>query len=248
MVTLLKNIGYWTFDSLLNGRASMRLRELEAVGVMPINRKIGGSYEAYLLSVAYYDAKVAAFEAAIAALPKQSMHQVPDDFLGKNVYKLVDLIQGRKQVEARAELLAHEGSSDKAYAGYSFVNTKKYFLDERAGLPYSAEKGGRVMGYLVHPAVYAAMEAAPVAGGYVGTGDGTMTGIVKAPIAGSEIITVTCTAAVVDGGTFSVVGSGSGAFGTATVGVPFVQDQIISFLINDGATDFIVGDAFTINI
>jgi hypothetical protein len=93
---------------------------------------------------------------------------------------------------------------------------------------------------------------APVAGApaFVGTGNGTMTGVTVFPgFTKTETITVTCVTAVANGGIFSVSGSLSGPLGLATVGVGFVapvDEQVIAFLINDGATDFIVGDAFTI--
>lgn len=61
----------------------------------------------------------------------------------------------------------------------------------------------------------------------------------------TETWTITCTAAAANAGTFSVTGSVSGVQDPATVGVAYV-DGGISFLITDGATDFIVGDSFTV--
>lgn len=80
--------------------------------------------------------------------------------------------------------------------------------------------------------------------GYTGTGDGTMTAVDALILAVTETWTVTCTAEIVDGGTFSVVGSVSGAKADATVGVAY-DNTFVSFLISDGATDFLVGDVFT---
>lgn len=80
----------------------------------------------------------------------------------------------------------------------------------------------------------------------VGTGNGTMTSVtVFNGQTVTETITATCVTAATDGGVFHVSGSVSGSLGLATVGVSFVSD-VISFTINDGATDFIVGDAFTV--
>lgn len=62
----------------------------------------------------------------------------------------------------------------------------------------------------------------------------------------TETWTITCTAAAANSGTFSVVGSVSGAQDPATVGVEYA-DGGISFLLTDGATDFIVGDAFVVS-
>lgn len=60
-------------------------------------------------------------------------------------------------------------------------------------------------------------------------------------------ITVTFTAAVPsNGGTFSVVGPDGAALANAVVGTPY--EGAINFTINDGVTDFAVGDIFTIAV
>ena len=79
------------------------------------------------------------------------------------------------------------------------------------------------------------------------TGDGTITSVNGDLRTPTETWTLTCTVAAVDGGTFSVVGSVSGAKADATVGVSYDNGQI-SFIINDGATDWAVGDTITIDI
>jgi hypothetical protein len=61
----------------------------------------------------------------------------------------------------------------------------------------------------------------------------------------TETWTVTCTVAATNGGTFSVVGSTSGAQANATVGTAY-DNSIIQFLIADGTTDFAVNDVFTL--
>lgn len=91
--------------------------------------------------------------------------------------------------------------------------------------------------------IVAATAGSPV---FTGTGDGTMTSVVAySGYTKTETITVKCVGAVTNGGTFSVTGSLSGPLGIATVGVNFVSNQI-SFIINDGATDFVVNDQFVI--
>ncbi len=84
--------------------------------------------------------------------------------------------------------------------------------------------------------------AAAVAG--ANTGNGTVSSIDTTVDTVSETWTLTCTAGGPTG-TFSVTGSVSGAQAAATVGTPYSNDYI-SFLINDGAVDFIIGDSFTI--
>lgn len=88
----------------------------------------------------------------------------------------------------------------------------------------------------------AAVDPAPA-----NTGNGTVSGIAGKEAAPVETITLTCTAAAANAGTFSVRGSVSGPLADATVGVAYVS-AIINFTINDGAVDFIVGDNFTIAV
>lgn len=84
-------------------------------------------------------------------------------------------------------------------------------------------------------------------------GDGTVTGVfVSDTFTKTETWTLSCIAAIANGGLFSVSGSVTGARGVATVGSAYTSNNItpanseIGFLINDGATDFAVGDSFTI--
>jgi hypothetical protein len=85
------------------------------------------------------------------------------------------------------------------------------------------------------------------------TGNGTVSGIVvNNNFTKTETWTLTCIAAIVNSGLFSVVGSVTGSRGVATVGSTFTSNTItpanseLQFLINDGATDFVAGDTFTI--
>jgi len=76
---------------------------------------------------------------------------------------------------------------------------------------------------------------------YVGTGNGTITGVSAGSAATAETITVTA----VDATHFSVTGSVSGNLGTATVGTPFTSGQL-NFTLNAGSTAFAPGDTFTV--
>jgi len=80
-----------------------------------------------------------------------------------------------------------------------------------------------------------------------GTGNGALVGLEASPAAVTETWTLTCTAAAVNGGTFSVTGSVSGAQPSATVGTPY-DNGLIKFTINDGSTDFAVGKQFQIPV
>lgn len=94
-------------------------------------------------------------------------------------------------------------------------------------------------------ALVAAVAGSP---SYSGTGNGTMTSVAAySGFTRTETITATLVTAVANGGVFNVNGSVSGPMGLATVGIAFTAPgNQISFTINDGATDFIVGDQFTV--
>ncbi|SFA72834.1 hypothetical protein [Azotobacter beijerinckii] len=73
------------------------------------------------------------------------------------------------------------------------------------------------------------------------TGTGTLAGLEASPASVTETRTLTCAAAAANGGTFSVVGSVSGAKANATVGAAY-DNGLLKFTLADGATDFVVGD------
>ncbi len=79
---------------------------------------------------------------------------------------------------------------------------------------------------------------------YSGTGNGTMTSLTGGSASIAETFTVACTVGGATG-TFTVVGSTSGALASATVGTPYSTTKI-AFTLNDGSTDFIIGDTFTV--
>jgi len=86
--------------------------------------------------------------------------------------------------------------------------------------------------------------------GYAGTGDGTISDVASPPPSLSETWTITCNlGGGVGVGTFTVVGSSSGAQADATVGEFYDgAGGLIEFLINDGPIDFIITDVFTVVI
>lgn len=78
------------------------------------------------------------------------------------------------------------------------------------------------------------------------TGNGTCTDVSLGAAAKIGTYTITCTATSADGGTFSVVDPDKIQLADAEVGTAYAGP--INFIINDGATDFIVGDKFTIPV
>lgn len=88
--------------------------------------------------------------------------------------------------------------------------------------------------------------AAATAGGS-NTGNGTVTVDASTPVIAKGQIgtyTATCITAAVNGGTFRVTDPSGNVLGDVAVAATFANQ--IKFVINDGATDFVVGDTFTI--
>jgi len=250
-ITILKNDGVFIYDDYRKGRAGQRMAELQDDGFHAIRREDNGDIKAYLMSAPDYDAALAAAQAVIAALPAANISEVADDYLGANISSMIDLVLGNAQVIASIPKTANEGLNEDAFKAFSIVKTKQYYLDNKDEPKPTGDEvlaGGQKLAYLLHPAHYALLVAAPVAGGYVGVGDGVMSEIYQNLTKSvTEVITVTCTVPAPGAGDFSVMGSVSGALGTATAGIPFSSD-VISFLISPGAIDFLAGDAFTINV
>jgi hypothetical protein len=92
--------------------------------------------------------------------------------------------------------------------------------------------------------VFPALVSAAVADGD-NTGNGTVGSLTVNAGAPAETWTLTLITAAANGGTFSVVGSVSGAKANATVGSAY-NNGSVAFTIADGSTDFVVGDTFTI--
>lgn len=90
-------------------------------------------------------------------------------------------------------------------------------------------------------------DGVPTTGADVGTGDGTMTGVEGRRELKVGTYTLTCITAATNGGVFSVADPDGNLLENATVTVAYESDQL-AFIINDGATDFIVGDTFTVAV
>lgn len=83
---------------------------------------------------------------------------------------------------------------------------------------------------------------------YAGTGNGTLT--LANPSTSSKVVdgrwSIRCISAAANGGTFRVERPDGTEAGTVAVGAAFNKE--IKFTINDGATDYVVGDEFAINV
>lgn len=121
--------------------------------------------------------------------------------------------------------------------------------------PDFTQNAGEYFGYFGQIAAGSLVPATggPAVAGGSNVGNGTVSGIgVSDVFTKTETWTLVCIHAVVNGGVFAVSGSITGARGNATVGSAYTSNSIvpgnseIGFLINDGATDFVIGDSFTI--
>ena len=79
------------------------------------------------------------------------------------------------------------------------------------------------------------------------TGDGTCTGVAAGAQVKLGAYTLTCIAAAANAGDFEVRDPDDYTLGQATVGSAYASEQI-NFTLNDGSTDFAVGDKFTIAV
>lgn len=81
------------------------------------------------------------------------------------------------------------------------------------------------------------------------TGNGTLTLDVTAPVAAKAkngVYRAVCIEPAADGGTFTVENPDGVEIGRVAVGATFDSD--VKFVIADGATDFVAGDAFSITV
>lgn len=79
------------------------------------------------------------------------------------------------------------------------------------------------------------------------TGNGTCTDVTAGQKVKTGTYTLTCIDAATDAGNFEVRDPDDTTLGQATVAVAYTSEQI-NFTLNDGATDFAVGDKFTIAV
>lgn len=105
--------------------------------------------------------------------------------------------------------------------------------------------GSVVMGEVVGKVTKSTPTTGTADGG--NTGDGTCTDVTAGAEAEIGTYTLECVAASTDGGTFKVVAPDGDALPDAEVGTAYTNEQI-NFTLNDGATDFAVGDIFTIEV
>lgn len=116
---------------------------------------------------------------------------------------------------------------------------------------YSREKvtvlSGEVLAIL--EVIGAAENSTPATGTADGgnTGNGTCTGVAAGTDTQIGDYVLECVSAVADAGVFEVTSPDGDALPDAIVAVAYTNTQL-NFTLNDGATDFVVGDKFTVTV
>lgn len=140
------------------------------------------------------------------------------------------------------------------------MNQRASFATEGTYTPDSLTAGnahllvGRVVTVMsgqniVRGAVLGKILLAAASTAFTGTGNGAISMDATTPVltgAKPGAYTATCITAAANGGTFRVEDPDGNVLGDVAVGATFADD--IKFVIADGATDFIVGDKFTITL
>jgi hypothetical protein len=243
-VTLLKQDGIYIYDDFKNPRkAAQHLRELTAaIPSYSVKRKSNDTkFQLVLVSKAWWDAKILASASGNSFSFSETI--ITDDFLAKNFSTIADLIQGRAQTQALLRKVTDQGLSHKDFKVFTVVDSSKFYKDDSdvIKLENSTAVKGNAIGYVLHPAHFAALSATPTATTFAGAGNGTLVSGLHHSGAVAEIITVTATSPT----SFTVAGSVSLAMGVLTVGVLFESPQI-EILITAGSTPFAAADLFTI--
>ncbi|MEQ9518493.1 MAG: head decoration protein [Parvibaculum sp.] len=89
--------------------------------------------------------------------------------------------------------------------------------------------------------------AAPVIAAGGNTGDGAVANLTLGAAAEIGVYRLVCTDAAVNGGTFAVAAPSGVRLADASVGVAYANSHL-AFTVQDGNTDFIVGDTITITV
>lgn len=90
-------------------------------------------------------------------------------------------------------------------------------------------------------------KAAGAVSGAGNTGTGTVSGVSLGTLAEIGDYVLKCIATAANGGTFQVMAPDGKILPPATVGVAYTGDHI-NFTVNDGTTDFALGDSFTVPV
>ena len=244
--TILKDDGIFVYQDYYFGKAALRVAELTAANPVQNIRRYSDSktVEAVLVSAAWYDTALAAFNKA--AFFKQSIETRADDYLGPNMSTMIDYINGHAQTKDLVKTVAERGLTTQAFKTYEIIKSAAWYEDASVVIPFeeSSKKAGNAVAYLIHAKLYELLSTVtPVATTYAGTGNGTLQASLS--LFGAVAETITLTATVADPTKFDLVGSVSGAIGTASVWVPFVCTQG-EFLLVQGTIAFIAGDAFVV--
>jgi hypothetical protein len=156
-VTILKSSRTFVYDDYIKGKATLRIKELNSVNPsQAVHRMSTSPVVAYLVTPDFYETRLA----IVAPAPTINLSQKADDYLGYNLSKMVDLIQGHAQTKELMRETVDEGYGIvTGYKTYQLVNTKEYYEDGSDIVPFDSKRGGVVVAYLIHPDLYATLAA-----------------------------------------------------------------------------------------
>ena len=244
-VTLSKFSRIFSYQDFMGQKTARRLAEMSEVGVLPVYRTSVSAHPAiYMVSSQWFDGQITTYAKDQATMPAYFMTSLAEEALSRDFSSLVDISLARNQVESLTSKTNQLGPIHTQYMNLGFYSTKNFKEDGNYPLNSAGmNKFGANLAYMLNPAYYALLAATP-AGAYAGTGNGSISQFT--PSKGVlESFTLTCTAAALHGGTFSVTGSVSGALPPAIVNVPYSNPHV-SFTILGGSVDFIVGDTMVL--
>lgn len=163
-VKVYKDDGRYTFSDFTLQKIGTRLKELNKGGsYWAVMRHYSKPVDFYFISVAWYAAKVEAYDVASVTLPEATFHKIPEEFVAQNITSISDIMSGRIQTPNAAPKVYKFGPKDGSYSSFEVINTSKYLEDNRI-LPAPADgtvHGDKTLGYLMSPSHFLELLAGP---------------------------------------------------------------------------------------
>lgn len=154
MITINKKPTGYVFNDFMNHRIFLTIDQLNAAGTYEaVARTSGVEPSFYFLAKSYYDTITAALAGAEVELPyTEKFAEMTDDYISQNIFKILDYMKGRPQVEQHLSDVIANGR-DSGYLTIKIVNTKKYSVD-------GVEAQPQVLGYLMIKEQFEALQEA----------------------------------------------------------------------------------------
>lgn len=155
MTIILKHSGNYVYDDYLQNRAVLRVKELTDVNPVQtiIRSKTKSEPVAYLVKSDWYDA-----QSPSSPLPIK-LTSTTDDYLGFDLSKMVNIINGIAEVTSEMREIVNEGPAQDHFKAYAVMLTKEFYKDtsDIVSFDTALSVGGVAVAYLVNPVLYAAI-------------------------------------------------------------------------------------------